>query len=53
MGIDWWAHDPQLSSDARRQERKLDAERENKTLRERVADLPQVGQRHPTLDGGR
>src|SRR4051794_25621502 len=39
MGIDWWAHDPQLSSDARRQERKLDADRENKQLRARVEDL--------------
>src|SRR3954464_11627579 len=39
MGIDWWAHDPQLSADARRQDRKLDAERENKVLRDRVDDL--------------
>lgn len=39
MGIDWWAHDPQLSSNAHRQERKLDAERENKMLRHRVDDL--------------
>src|SRR4051812_39068298 len=39
MGIDWWAHDPQLSSNAKRQEYKLDAERENKKLRDRVEDL--------------
>ena len=39
MGIDWWAHDPHLSGEARRRERQLDAERENKALRERVDDL--------------
>jgi len=39
MGIDWWAHDPQLSGAARRQQQKLDAERENKQLHERVAEL--------------
>lgn len=39
MGIDWWAHDPQLSSGARRREQKLDAERENKELRQRVGEL--------------
>ena len=39
MGIDWWAHDPQLSSAARRQQQKLDADRENRDLRERVDEL--------------
>jgi hypothetical protein len=39
MGIDWWAHDPQLSAGARQRQQKLDAERENKELRERVGEL--------------
>ena len=39
MGIDWWSHDPQLSSNAKRQQQKLDADRENKQLRERVGEL--------------
>jgi hypothetical protein len=39
MGIDWWAHDPQLSGDAKRRERTLDSERENKELRSRIDDL--------------
>jgi len=39
MGIDWWAHDPQLSSDAKRRERTLDSERENKQLRGRIDEL--------------
>ena len=39
MGIDWWAHDPQLNSNARRQQQKLDADRENKQLRERIEEL--------------
>jgi hypothetical protein len=39
MGIDWWAHDPHLSGEARRRDRQLDAERENKALRQRVDDL--------------
>ena len=30
MGIDWWAHDPQLSSKARGEQQKLDADRENR-----------------------
>lgn len=42
MGIDWWNHDPQLSSAAKRQQQKLDADRdgrENRQLRERVEEL--------------
>ena len=39
MGIDWWAHDPELSSKAKDQKGKLDADRENKELRDRVAQL--------------
>jgi hypothetical protein len=39
MGIDWWAHDPQLSEGARRRQQKLDAERENEELRERIGEL--------------
>ena len=39
MGIDWWAHDPQLSSKARSQQLRVDAEKENKALKERVERL--------------
>ena len=39
MGIDWWAHDPQLSSGAQGRRDKLDADKENKALRERVERL--------------
>ena len=39
MGIDWWAHDPQLSSKARGEQQKLDADRENRQLRQRVEEL--------------
>ena len=39
MGIDWWTHDPHLSGEARRRDRQLDAERENKALRDRVDNL--------------
>jgi hypothetical protein len=39
MGIDWWAHDPQLSSKAQKEQQKLDVERENKELRQRVEEL--------------
>jgi hypothetical protein len=39
MGIDWWAHDPQLSEGARRRQQKLDAERENEQLRDRIGEL--------------
>src|SRR4051812_6255835 len=46
MGIDWWTHDPQLSSKAGKDRQKLDSDRENKELRERVdrleAQLSQV-----------
>jgi hypothetical protein len=40
MGIDWWTRDPHLSSKAQDQQGKqIDAERENKALRERVERL--------------
>jgi hypothetical protein len=39
MGIDWWAHDPQLSPAARRQQQKLDDDREKRELRQRIAAL--------------
>ena len=39
MGIDWWAHDPQLSSKAHKEQNRLDADKENKALRERVEKL--------------
>jgi hypothetical protein len=39
MGIDWWAHDPQLSSKAQSDKARLDADKENKALRERVERL--------------
>ena len=39
MGIDWWAHDPQLSSKAQGDKARIDADRENKALRERVERL--------------
>jgi len=39
MGIDWWAHDPQLSSKADRDQRRLESDKENKALRERVERL--------------
>lgn len=44
MGIDWWAHDPFLSMDAKKnaiqEERKeIDAENENKILRQRIREL--------------
>ncbi len=40
MGIDWWAHDPQLSSKARESQQKfLDHDRENKALRDRIEKL--------------
>jgi gas vesicle protein GvpA/GvpJ/GvpM family len=41
MGIDWWAHDPQLSHGAKRRKETLDAERENRELRDRVNELEQ------------
>jgi hypothetical protein len=39
MGIDWWAHDPQLSSKAQSDKNRLEADKENKALRERVERL--------------
>jgi len=39
MGIDWWNHDPQLSSNAKRQQQKLDEDKEKRELRERIAEL--------------
>lgn len=39
MGIDWWAHDPQLSSKAQADKARIDADRENKALRDRVERL--------------
>ena len=62
MGIDWWSHDPQLSSAARRQQQKLDSDRENRELRERIAELedrlnalppPEASGRRPVPAGRR
>src|SRR5688572_26974100 len=39
MGIDWWAHDPQLSSRAKDEQKQLDADKENKALKERIERL--------------
>jgi len=39
MGIDWWEHDPQLSSGARERKHKLDEDRERDALRRRVEEL--------------
>lgn len=39
MGIDWWSHDPHLSSRAKHDQQRLDASKENKALRERVEKL--------------
>ena len=39
MGIDWWAHDPQLSSKAKDDKGRMEADKENKALRERVERL--------------
>ena len=62
MGIDWWTHDPHLSGEARRRDQQLDAQRENKALRDRVDDLearlaalleqspqPKLGNAEPSL----
>src|SRR5688572_3526647 len=38
LGIDWWAHDPELSSNAQKR-KQLDANRENEALRRRVEQL--------------
>ena len=52
MGIDWWTRDPHLSSKAQDQQGKqVDAQRENKALRERVerleAQLKAIAQQQP------
>src|SRR5688572_30862033 len=39
MGIDWWAHDPELSSKSRGQRQRLETDKESKELRERVGQL--------------
>src|SRR5918912_1028535 len=39
MGIDWWAHDPQLSSKSKGEQDRLEADKQNKALRERVEKL--------------
>src|SRR5437763_13084657 len=39
MGIDWWQHDPQLSSQSRQDQQRLSNDRERKALEERVARL--------------
>jgi hypothetical protein len=39
MGIDWWAHDPELSSKAKGQQQRLEADKDSKALRERVGHL--------------
>ena len=39
MGIDWWAHDPQLSSKASSSDGKPQLDRENQDLRRRVQEL--------------
>jgi len=50
MGIDWWAHDPQLSSSAKQDQKKLPSSTnghhdENKQLNERLERLEsQLGQ---------
>jgi hypothetical protein len=38
LGIDWWAHDPELSSNAQKR-KQLDAARESDALRRRVEQL--------------
>lgn len=39
MGIDWWSHDPHLSSKAKEDQKKVDGERDNKQLNERLERL--------------
>src|SRR5688500_6409597 len=54
IGIDWWAHDPQLSSKAKQDQGRLDAEKENKALKERVQRLEaQLKQLTHNGDAGR
>jgi len=53
MGIDWWNHDPQLSSAARREQKKLEDDREKKELRERIAELESRLDQIPAARRGR
>jgi len=62
MGIDWWAHDPQLSSSAKQDQKKLPSSTnghhdENKQLNERLerleAQLGQLLQRAPAQRSSR
>jgi hypothetical protein len=53
MGIDWWNHDPQLSSAARREQKKLDDDREKKELRQRIAELESRLDQIPAARRGR
>lgn len=60
MGIDWWAHDPTLSSKAQGEKGRLDADNENKALRERVERLEAQlkalthnGEQRDSAEGGR
>lgn len=39
MGIDWWAHDPQLSGKAKQEQDRLSSDKENRALRDRVEKL--------------
>ena len=39
MGIDWWRHDPMLSSQAEDDDRQRSLEEENRRLRERIEAL--------------
>ena len=39
MGIDWWAREPHLSGAAKKQQQNLEADEENRRLRERVRQL--------------
>jgi len=39
MGIDWWEHDPQLNSKARREQKDVESDKENRRLRQRVDEL--------------
>jgi len=45
MGIDWWAHDPHLNSDAAREKQKVEKDGEQKKLNERMDRIEsQLGQ---------
>jgi hypothetical protein len=52
MGIDWWSHDPHLSSQAKQDQQRVEASKENKALRERVEKL-EAQLRALTDDGAR